>query len=484
MGLSLPELVNNTCERRFTESGCAPRLLAAGSTVAGVNADSLYSRLIDRDVDSEADLPQQVRKDLPANGLRQVGAMAMQSSGDQIMNASTVLPWLFATLGVPGSLVGFLVPIRESGSMLPQAMITPIVLRVKHRRWVFVAGSVIQALSVGAIALVAALASGMVAGVLILLALAVFSFGRCLGSIASKDVQGSTIPKGERGQINGISTTASGFIAITLGLLIRVFGGPDASVGVIIGLLLGAAALWSGVALVFSRITDPPADVTETDKGADRSGSDDSKRERNSWVRDSWELLRDDSMFRHFVFARSLLLVSSLSPAFIVTLSIELGASALVGLGGFIVASGIAKLIGGRIFGKFADRSSSRLMSIGAAIASAIIIGLVIITWLPAFDDTGWLVNVMFVGAYLAITLMHTGVRIGRKTYVVDMAEGDLRTKYVAVSNSAMGVILLVVGAISSAFAAIHINWALLFLAGLGLLGVYVSAKLPDVSKK
>lgn len=435
--------------------------------------ESIYSALIDRDSAAEDKLPEKVRRDVPANGLKQVGALAMQASGDQIMNASTVLPWLFATLGVPSALTGFLVPIRESGSMLPQAMLTPLVLRVKHRRWVFVTGAIIQALSVGAIAAIAALASGLAAGILILIALAIFSLGRCLGSIASKDVQGSTIPKGERGQINGLSTTVSGLIAITLGLAIRFLGGPDAGVGIIIALLLSAAALWGGVAAVYSRITDPPA----------VQNNDPKESESMSWIRDSWDLLANDRLFRHFVGARGLLLVSSLSPAFIVTLSIELGASALVGLGGFIIASGIAKLIGGRLFGKFADRSSARLMSVGAGIASLIIVGLVALTWVSDLEESGWVVNLVFVAAYLAITLMHTGVRIGRKTYVVDMAEGDLRTKYVAVSNSAMGIILLIVGAISSAIALIHITWALLFLALLGFAGVAVSARLPETSK-
>ena len=58
------------------------------------------------------------------NGLRLVLANALQSSGDQVVNASTVLPWLFAVLGVPPALTGVLVPIREAGSMLPQAFLT------------------------------------------------------------------------------------------------------------------------------------------------------------------------------------------------------------------------------------------------------------------------------------------------------------------------------------------------------------------------
>src|SRR5690625_1389762 len=108
------------------------------------------------------------------------------------MKACTVLPWLFHALGVPAALTGLLVPIRESGSMLPQAFLTPIILRFRQRKWLFVAGALVQALAVGIMALTAALGSGFPAGVVILGALTLFSLGRALGSITSKDIQGRT----------------------------------------------------------------------------------------------------------------------------------------------------------------------------------------------------------------------------------------------------------------------------------------------------
>lgn len=85
----------------------------------------IHARLIKRDLEAESALPEATRSALPGNSLRLIGANALQSSGDQAVNASTVLPWLFHALGVPAVLTGALVPIRESGSMLPQAFLTP-----------------------------------------------------------------------------------------------------------------------------------------------------------------------------------------------------------------------------------------------------------------------------------------------------------------------------------------------------------------------
>lgn len=121
-------------------------------------------------------------------------------------------------------------------------------------------------------------------------------------------------------------------------------------------------------------------------------------------------------------------------------------------------------------------------MSVGAGLASAIIIAIVLIVSLPGFTGEGW-INLLFVAGYFALTLTHTGVRVGRKTYVVDMAEGDQRTVYVAVSNSAMGLILLIVGGLSAVLAIADVVWALLFLAALGLVGVFAGARLPEVSR-
>lgn len=453
----------------------------------------VYEALMRRDPQSQQELPAAVLQAVPSNAVRLVGASALQRSGDQTVAASTVLPWLFHALGVPDALVGLLVPIRESGSMLPQAMLTPVVLRVTRRKWVFVAGALVQAAAVAAMALVAAVGHGFAAGVTILILLTVFSLGRSLCSISSKDVQGRTIPRGERGQINGVSTTVSGIVAITLGLGLRVYGGSDLAAGQLAWLLAGGAVLWVLAALVYSRVIEPAGEVGHdrpVDGADDRAGEvaathgEGRSEAPSGWWATMVSLLRHDAPFRRFVIMRSLLLVSALSPPFIVAMAVSSGAGALGGLGGFIIASGLSALVGGPVFGRLADRSSRTLMAVGAGLASAVLIVFIIVTRLPVFDaDTTW-GAALFVATYFTLTFVHTGVRVGRKTYVIDMAVGDQRTRYVAVSNTAMGVILLVTGAISTLLSTWGVQWALLFLAALGILGVITAARLPEVSAR
>lgn len=450
--------------RRRAHGGPGHRIARLGQTPRLSGSLGIYQRLVKADRSGQ-DVGQQ--QATARNGLLQVAANSLQAIGDQVVNAKTVLPWLFASLGVPAIFIGFLVPIRESGSMLPQAALTPWIRRLRQRRMAWIAGAAGQAAGTAVMAFAAATMAGAAAGAVILGALAVFALSRSLCSLAGKDVMGDTVPKGERGQINGVSTALSGALAITLGLAIRLLGGDDVSPLVLAALLAVAALAWVLAAVVYAGVREParPADAGNH---ADGPG----------WARSSWRLLRDDGPFRRFVLARTLLLVSALSPPFVVALAAGVGGVGLGGLGPFVIAQGLASLIGGKPFGTLADRSSRRLMTWGAGIAAVVVVAFLLALAVPGLRAQWWLYPVV----YLLLVLVHTAVRVARKTYVVDMAEGDRRTAYVAVANTAMGLLLLVIGALSGALATLGAEVALGFLALLGLMGVFVSRGLPEVS--
>jgi len=426
-------------------------------------AEWIYALMVD-DEDVE-ELPEAVLEEVPGNATKQLLALTLQRIGDVAVDPKAVLVWVLAGLGAPATLNGLLVPVREAGSMLPQPALLPLVRRRARRRWVWVAGATGQAVSVASMAGVAALGRGLAAGVGIVCALAVFAASRALSSVASKDVLGRTIPKGQRGRITGAATTASGLVAISLGLALWSVGDKDTSIALLAALLVGAAVAWVAAAGVF-------ATVTETDGEHDpQAGA--------SAVTAALSLLRDDPPFRRFVVVRALLLVSALSPPFVVMLAAEAGDGGVVGLGAFVVANGAAALIGGRVWGRLADRSSRVTMVAAAAAASGVVVALLLALRIPATAELGLLYPL----AHLALGLAHVGARVGRKTYVIDLAEGDRRTSYVATSNAVIAALLLVAGAISSALAAAGPRVALAFLAVLGSAGVAAGLRLPEVSR-
>jgi hypothetical protein len=430
--------------------------------------ERLYALLVDDDEALTGDLPAPVAEAIPANALKQILALALQKAGDLTIDAKTVLSWLLAAVGAPAVILGLLVPVRESGSMLPQVALAPFVRRQPVRRWLWVAGAAGQALAVAAMALITLTTRGAVAGWSILGALAVFALFRSLSSLASKDVLGRTVPRGARGQVTGAATVASGLVAITVGLALRVFGGADADPATF-ALLLGAAALaWVLAGSIYARIVEAPV-ANGRDAGSERNP-----------LADAVELLREDVAFRRFVLARTLLLVSALSPPFVVVLATQTGGAGLAGLGPFVMSSGLAALLGGGAWGKLADRSSRLTMMLGAGSASLVVLLLLAALRIDAVRTF----TPLYPAVYLLLALAHTGVRVGRKTYIVDLAEGDQRTRYVAVSNTAMGLLLLLAGGVSALVSLLGPEAALLFLAGLGLAGVLVSRTLPDVSRR
>ncbi|WP_293829536.1 MFS transporter [uncultured Corynebacterium sp.] len=395
------------------------------------------------------------------NARRFVWSNGLQNIGDQIVAPKTVLPWLFGAAGVPAVLTSFLVPIRESGSMLPQAFLSPWVTSKRSRKRVWLIGSWGQAIAAGLIALSALLLDGTPLGAVILILLAAHALFRSLCSLAGKDVQGRTISKGRRGSITGRATALAGAFTLAIGLLLT-FLPNNLPQWTIAALLAGGALTWALASLVFSGIDEPEAEPESKDGQS---------------MKEMWALVKGDRDLQKFLVVRSLMLVTALSTPFIVVLAGNEGAD-LTGLGAFIIASGGASLLGGRVSGKLSDRSSKSTMAWAAGIASTVIVALVASARLAPSAVNAW---VMPLGFFL-VNLAHTAVRVSRKTYLVDMADGDKRTMITGASNTVMGVVLLVVGAVSSAIAVLGPQAALIFLAAVGYAGVVGARNLKEVS--
>ena len=395
------------------------------------------------------------------NARRFVWSNGLQNIGDQLVAPKTVLPWLFGAAGVPAVMTSFLVPIRESGSMLPQAFLSPWVTSKRSRKRVWLIGSWGQAIAAGLIALSALLLDGTPLGAVILILLAAHALFRSLCSLAGKDVQGRTISKGRRGSITGRATALAGAFTLAIGLVLT-FLPNDLPQWAIAALLAVGALTWALASLVFTGIDEPEAEPESKDGQS---------------MKEMWALVKSDRDLQKFLVVRSLMLVTALSTPFIVVMAGDEGAD-LTGLGAFIIASGGASLLGGRVSGKLSDRSSKSTMAWAAGVASTVIVALVASARLAPSAVNAW---VMPLGFFL-VNLAHTAVRVSRKTYLVDMADGDKRTMITGASNTVMGVVLLVVGAVSSAIAVLGPQAALIFLAVVGYAGVVGARNLKEVS--
>ncbi|NNM21677.1 MAG: MFS transporter [Gammaproteobacteria bacterium] len=406
--------------------------------------DALYDLATgDEDARVCRDIPDAACRHLPRNFFSHLIALVATKTGDRLAGARLVLAWLLTTLGAPPFMTALLVPIRESLALLPQLAVAAFIRRTPVRKWFWIAGSVAQGLCILAMAAVAATLQGGPAGWAILGLLIVFSLARGVCSVSSKDVMGKTVSKNRRGTLTGYAASAAGAITVAVGLYLGVSrrGDDDASLMFFIIILSAAGALWLLAAFVYSWIKEEP--------GATEGGGN-AATEALSSLR----LLYDDAAFRHFVITRTLLISTALAAPFFVMLANRETGGALSGLALMIVANGLAAWISAPFWGRFADRSSRRVLVVTAA-AAAGLGGLVVgYSAAGAPGQASW----VYAGAFFVLGIIHTGVRVGRKTYLVDMATQETRATYVAVSNTVIGVFLLVgsVFGVLAEYAGIH----------------------------
>ena len=430
--------------------------------------ENLYNRITnDEDARVCKDIPESACNDQPRNFFAYLGANALGKVADEIASAKLIIPWVFGMLGVPAIFTGFSVPIREAGVLLPQLAVAAAVRKVAIRKTIWLIGSLLSALSMFGMAYAAVSFEGTSAGVAIILMLIVFSLSRGLCSVSAKDVLGKTVSKSRRGALMGWSSSISGIAVIFVGLWLGTIDLAAAGIHIFAGLLIAGGVLWIIASLVFATIIEQP--------GATEGGGN-----ALTVALQQLNLLKTDAPFRRFVTARGLLLSVALVQPFYVLIVQENVEGNLLGLGALIIANGVATSISAPIWGYMGDQSSKRVMAI--ATTGCALVG--VFTFIAVTSEWLWVVNEYgFAMIFLVLNVMSGGVRLGRKIYLVDMATGENRAAYVAVSNTVIGVLMLFGGLVG-----LIGDWwgpesTVLFLAMLSLLAVAYIKYLPDVSE-
>ena len=88
----------------------------------------------------------------------------------------------------------------------------------------------------------------------------------------------------------------------------------------------------------------------------------------------------------------------------------------------------------------------------------------------------------VYLGIFFLITLSHGAIRLGRKVYLVDLANAQNRAKYVAVSNTLIGLAMLVFGSVGIIADLINVQSVILLLSVVALVAGLYTRRLPNVS--
>ena len=376
---------------------------------------------------------------------RLVAGLSLNKLADLLISAKTTLPALFVLLSAPVWMVGWLVPIRESGALLPQGLLSIYLRRHSARHLVWRVGMIVQTVSVLVILLAFLFWQGGIAGAIILLALGLLSIGRSACSLTVKDMEADIAKKGERGRLIGIASTLSGVATLTIALPLILFS-DDFSGAMLVGILALSAFAFLATLICMWPLR------TYVDSGQSQG--------------DVFSVNFDATVYK-FIFVRGLFVHSALvAPYFM--LQKEENAGDLLPI--YIGAEALATLLSSLVWGKLADKSARLTLQVAGILALMACVGL-----LTSKGDT----LIVSAGLFFMLSIAHAGVRTGRKTYSLDVKEGHERTELVGFSNTSIGLILLAFGALYATLTPILSFSVVYIMAGFLVVAIVSTALLP-----
>jgi len=413
------------------------------------------------------DIPEAACNEQPRAFLLQLLAQSLGKLADTLSSSRVVLPWLLGSIAAPAAFVAWLVPIRESLSLVPQLAIAAQLRTRPLRRGYYVLGALLQGLCLLLMPAILLLPTPGASASALLALLGLYSLARGICSVASKDVLGKTVSKRRRGRLTGLAGSAAGFFGVGLALVLLFAGSTPAGDdprSILIALLLGAALCWFLAALLYRKVPEQPG-ATEGGGNALRAALG------------SIGLLYSDRVFREFVFARMLLVASAYAIPYLVVIAQEHAGGSTVTLAAVLLAEGLAALSSGFLWGLWSDRASQHVMAAAALLTAAVLL----VAEFLLLQAQAALGHTAVLGALLySAAVAHQGARVGRKTYLVDIATSETRASYVAVSNTVLGAFMLAGGGLGAIDARLGVTAVLAVLLLMSLAAVLASLRLPN----
>lgn len=396
-------------------------------------------------------------------GLNTLSGLASKLA-DLLASPSLVLPWIMGALGVPTIYVSFLVPIRRTVALFPQLLIARRVQSYSFRKWFWVAGAFIQAAAVGLMTFTVASYTGHVAGILILVALVVFSLARSLNSLVFKDVVALSIQKNYRGRLLASRSTLGGIAGLVTSIVLRNRLADMQDEHPYVILLAIATGLWviSGILFAF---------IHEEDAG---EGTKYSHRE---YFSKGLKELKENHNFRYYVAARTTLEFIALSIPFYTLFNRDILEGAFTGLAVLLILKGLAEIIFSSVWGYLSDKYVKKSF---VALGILSFINAVFIVMIAEFVSQGLTKEILAMASLFSISAIFSGGKIVRDTYLINATKSDKRPLFTSISNTISGLVALAGGLLGGLTDIITLPYFILLLSIIALVGSYFATKLPE----
>jgi hypothetical protein len=397
---------------------------------------------------------------------RIVTSLLLTKLVDILLSAKTTLPTFLNNLGAPSWMLGLLVPIRESGALLPQGIFSRYLSsRAKrHRLWLL--SMMLQTLFI--LLMIAGplfgkesetvLSQATSLGFIVLVCLSGLSLSRALTSLTMKDIQGKHIEKGKRGDLVGIASTLAGLLSLGFAFSSLFSQKLNNDIILSIGIVsIVAMLLASAVMLGVKTTVELDEEETNEEKGASN---------KHSGLLKSVIEIFQGSLGR-FIIVRSCFVHTALLAPFFVVWCTNLNLqSQWLSLSLFIVAQACAAILSSYAWWRLSDSNAKLTMQLGASIVLGVLLVVIVLSLIGHATSVSayW-----YVLLYFCLSLGHEGARAGRKVYALDLKQGAERTNFIGQANSAIGIVLLALGLFYSVLSVAGTIWIFSIMA-LGLI--------------
>jgi len=357
--------------------------------------------------------------------------------GTSFLDPTTVLPVFIRHFTTSDTLVGVASSLHRAGWHLPQLLVAGYLERRARRLPVYMQANFVRMsliwLTILLLAWYGLERPGLVLSSFLILYGVASLFGGPAGN-AYTDIVGKSLPRSHTGLFYASRSFLGGVLSISAGILVKYFldsgNGYGFPSNYVMIFALGAGMMTLGIGC-FCLVREPEGKVSETPRNAIQV------------IRGIPELLRLDRNFGRFLLVQVLASGIGFSLPFYVVLARETFSISESTVGIFLAVQTIGSAVFNVIWGRISLKHGNHRVVLFAVLGVALIPCMALILSSQAsvlINTSEWVITVCFTPVFLLIGGTTTGIFIGFKSYLLDIAPEERRPTYVGITNTVLGV--------------------------------------------
>ena len=361
---------------------------------------------------------------------------ALGGFGDALTSVPLVMTALLSQLTGSNLLIALMGPLRDAGWYLPQFFMAPWVDRAPLKVNAYRTSSIFRILAWGA--LVAGIFLFRDPGLLlvsIFLCTVVISILAGFAALPFLVATAKVIPPTHMGLVFGLRQFFGGLLGVLAGGAVTLILGGQTGLTFPqnYAVVLGCGALGYSLSYItFGLVKEDPDPAPP--KSAPVLAN----------LRQAWAIARDDEQYQRYILMRvALMIAAACVPFLTVYAKRALGVSDAF-IGTLISVTLASSLLSNLVWARLSNRRGNRMVMIIAALIGAGFCAVAaLMTALPSSSVNADLAHTLLIVLFAASGAMLAGINLVSAPLMIEVAAPDSRSLYIGLSNSILGVVLL-----------------------------------------